>query len=240
MLSNLSLAFPDKSLEDRKALAQESLSQFMMTAFEFLRASAIDPVPGVQIEGIENIKEALSRGRGVYILCFHLGNWEVMGATMTRLIAPSYVLVKKVGFSGLDRFVSRVRETIGFLTVKRQKKGDGFRRILEILDQGEVVGFVMDQARPGEPKLPFFNHPAKTNTSFAAIYQKRPAPVIPGYMIRKSFGNHRLVFGPEVVLAGSTDPKQDVLEHSMLFNKVVEDAVRLAPECYFWMHNRWK
>ncbi len=240
MVRNLGIAFPDKTVQERKALAQESLSQFLMTVFEFLRASAIDPVPGVEVEGAENLTGALAHGQGAYILCFHLGNWEVMGATMTRLIAPSYVVVKKVGFSSLDRFVSRVRETIGFLTVKRQKRGDGFKRIVEILDQGEVVGFVMDQARPGEPKLPFFNHPAKTNTSFAAIYQKKPAPVIPGYIIRKSFERHRLVFCPPVVLQTTEDPKQDVINHSILFNKVVEDAVKQAPQCYFWMHNRWK
>jgi len=42
----------------------------------------------------------------------------------------------------------------------------------------------MPQARPGEPRLPFFNKPAKTNTSLAAFWQRYPAPIVPGYCRR--------------------------------------------------------
>lgn len=240
MLQNLKVAFPELGVEAHRKIAEESLGHFLMTVFEFLRAPVIDPVPDVEVVGREHLVRALEKNQGVYVLCFHLGNWEVMGATMTRLIAPSYVLVKKVGFGSLDRFVSQIRQTIGFLTVARKKKGDGFARIKEILGRGEIVGFVMDQARPGEPKLPFFGKPAKTNTSLAAIHQKMSAPIVPGYMIRRSFGKHTLVFEPELLLPVTGDEKQDIVERSILFNRVVEEAVRRAPQCYFWLHNRWK
>ena len=240
MLDNLTIAFPDLNLSQREKIAEESIAHFMMTSFEFLRASRIDPVPDVEIVGLEHLKSALDQKKGVYILCFHMGNWEVMGATITRLIAPAYVLVKKVGFNSLDRFVSQVRQSIGFLTVKREKKGDGYRRIKEVLGRREIVGFVMDQARPGEPKLPFFGKPAKTNTSLAAIHQKKPAPIVPGYIVRHSFGKHTLFFEPELQLPSSGDSKQDITDRSILFNRVVEEAVKKAPQCYFWLHNRWK
>ena len=102
-----------------------------------------------------------------------MGNWEAMGAAWA-LVTPAHVLVKKVGSSSVDRFVSELRDRNGFLTVKRKKKGDGFSAIRDVLARGEIVGFVMDQARPGEPKLPFFGRPAKTNTSFAAIWRQDP------------------------------------------------------------------
>ncbi|MCX6128205.1 MAG: lysophospholipid acyltransferase family protein, partial [Proteobacteria bacterium] len=117
---------------------------------------------------------------------------------------------------------------------------DGMKGIREVLDRGEIVGFVIDQARPGEPRLPFFGTPAQTNTSFAAIWHRRQAPIVPGYMHRTAFGEHVLEFEKPLHLDVSKDRANDILQHSELFNTVVERAVRKYPEHYFWLHNRWK
>lgn len=240
ILKNLAIAFPDMSLTDKRRIGRESVKNFVLTTFEILRSRRVDVAAKVRIVGDEHIREALARGDGAYVLCFHMGNWEAMAAACTRFITPSYVLVKKVGSDGVDRFVSELRRHNGFLTITRKKKGDGFRAIKDILGRGEIVGFVMDQARPGEPKLPFFGVPAKTNTSFAAIWRRDPAPIVPGYIVRTAVNEHVLTFLPEVRPTLTDDPGADILRHSEAFNGVVEACVRKAPEHYFWMHNRWK
>ncbi len=240
VLNNLALAFPEKSEAERVAIGRASMKNFALTALEFFRSQGTDIAARIEIRGVEHARAALEQGSGIYILCFHLGNWEAMGAAVTRMIAPAYVLVKKVGGTSVDRFVSELREKNGFLTVKRRKKGDGYAAIKEILGRGEIVGFVMDQARPGEPKLPFFGRPAKTNTSLAAIRQRVPGPVVPSYILRTGPSQHVVEFFPELKLEESGDAGRDVLEHSTKFNAIVEACVRKAPEQYFWMHNRWK
>jgi KDO2-lipid IV(A) lauroyltransferase len=169
-----------------------------------------------------------------------MGNWEAMGAACTRRYGPSYVLVKKVGSPNVDRFVSELREKQGFLSIKRRKKGDGYQGIKDALSRNEIIGFVMDQARPGEPKLPFFGKPAKTNTSFAAIWRRNPVPIIPAYINRTGVSKHVLRFFPEIHPVITDDTEKDIIEHSLMFNQVVETHVRTSPEHYFWMHNRWK
>jgi KDO2-lipid IV(A) lauroyltransferase len=241
VLRNLKTAFGDeKSDEELTAIGRASVYNFMMTAFEFFRGYKTDIAGNVEIRGREHIKGALAQNRGVYILCFHMGNWEAMGAACTRNFAPSYVLVKKVGSPQVDRFVSELRDKHGFLTIKRRKKGDGYSGIRDALARNEIVGFVMDQARPGEPKLPFFGKPAKTNTSFAAIWRRVPAPIIPAFIHRTGVSRHILEFFPEVTPVLTDDAEKDITDHSVLFNQVVEKYVRLCPEQYFWMHNRWK
>ncbi len=240
MLRNLEIAFPEKSRAERTRIARLSVQAFVMTAFELFRSQRHDIAGHIELRGAEHARKALAAGRGVYVLCFHLGNWEAMGAKCTRVLAPAYVLVKKVGYGGVDRFVSEMRAHNGFLMVKRQKKGDGFTAIKDILTRNEIVGFVMDQARPGEPKLPFFGKPAKTNTSFAAIWRRQPAPIVPAFIRRTKLGEHVLEFFPEVVPVVTEDAGGDVLRHSAAFNAVVEAHVRNYPEQYFWMHNRWK
>lgn len=237
---NLGIAFPEMPHRERVRTGRMSVYHFLMTAMELLRSYRTDIAKDIEVRGVEHIRGALDKQKGVYILCFHLGNWEAMGAQCTRMLCPSYVLVKKVGTGGLDRFVTEVRDKNQFLSVKRQKKGDGFTAIKEILAAGHIVGFVMDQARPGEPKLPYFGHPAKTNTSLAAIWRKVPAPIVPAFIRRVGVSKHILEFFPEVPLSITQDAEQDVLRHSTEFNAIVESHVRKHPEEYFWMHNRWK
>lgn len=241
MLRNVGIAFGDsKSAEEREHIARQSALNFVLTIFETMISIRKPIADRIEVRGGEHLRAALAEGRGVYILCFHLGNWEAMGAKVTRTFKPAYVVVKKVGGQGTNRFVERLRFNNGFYWIRRDRKGDGMRGIREVLDRGEIVGFVIDQARPGEPRLPFFGTPAKTNTSFAAIWSRRPAPVVPGYMHRTAFGEHLLEFEPALNLVSSENRSEDILRHSELFNKVVEGAVRKYPEHYFWLHNRWK
>lgn len=240
VLANLSVAFPDSSLAARTDIARESYRSFLRTAFEFLRAPRVPIADKIAIDGSVHLKEALAQGRGAYILCFHMGNWEAMGAKINQSFVPAHVLVKRVGGDGVNRFVEEQRASIGFRSVRRSKKGDGLKAIQDILSRGEIVGFVMDQARPGEPRLPFFGRPAKTNTSFAAIWQRCPAPIIPAWIERHRLGAHTLHFFAALNLSQSSDLPADVLEHSTLFNAVVATHVRSCPEQYFWLHNRWK
>lgn len=240
ILRNLALAFPAMPQAEREHVGRESVRNFALTALELFRSLHVDIAAKVTFKGEEHMRAALAQGRGVYVLCFHLGNWEAMGGAITRNIAPAYVLVKKVGSDSVDRFVSEVRRHNGFLTIVRRKKGDGYKAIKEALARGEIIGFVMDQARPGEPKLPFFGHPAKTNTSFAAIWRRDPAPIVPGFAVRTAVGEHVVEFLPEVKPTLTDDAEADVLRHSTEFNAVVEECVRRRPDQYFWMHNRWK
>lgn len=240
VLNNLQIAFPDMSVQQRVRLGRLSLYHFVLTGLEFLRSARTDIAADIEVLGLEHMQQALAQGQGAYVLCFHLGNWEAMGSRYTRLIGPSYILVKKVGSGGVERFVNELREKNDFLWVKREKKGDGAKAIKDILGRGEVVGFVIDQSRPGEPKLPFFGHPAKTNTSLAALWHKYPAPIVPSYIIRKGASRHVLNILAPLSLVSSGDEAADILTHSTLFNSVVEECVRRHPEQYFWMHNRWK
>lgn len=241
MLNNLNIAFGDKyTASERVRLARKSYKNFILSLFEFLLSKREAIAGKVRTKGEHHLKDALKKGQGVYILCCHLGNWEAMGSYINKNIAPAHVLVKKVGSGAVNRFVEENRIYNDFKWVKRRKKGDGFNAIKDILDRGEIVGFVMDQARPGEPRLPFFGKPAKTNTSFAAIWSKRPAPIIPAFIHREGIGDHVFEVLPEIDLPIHNTSKSEILKSSIQFNKQLESMVRRYPEHYFWHHDRWK
>ena len=242
VLQNLRIAFKDQPIQKLEKIGRRSIYNFVLTFMELLRSKRHDISQDIEIHGEEHLKAALEKNQGAYCLCFHMGNWEAMCSIMSRKITPSHVIVKKVGGDGTNKFVEELRTHNNFNWIRRRKgkKGDGVRQIKSVLGKNEVVGFVIDQARPGEPKLSFFGKPAKTNTSFAAIWQKAPAPIIPAFIRRKSLGKHEFQILPEITMQETDDPKKDIIDNSLMFNSIVEKIVSQYPEHYFWMHNRWK
>lgn len=221
-------------------LAFGGTKNFILTSLEFIAARKGDLSQRVTFKDQNNLDDAIAKGKGVYILCMHIGSWEAMGAAMTRRIRDTRVVVKKVGGPSMNKFVCDMRKHNGFHIIERRKKGDALLGIKETLSQGNLVGFVIDQARPGEPKLPFFGVPAKTNTSFAAIWRKMKAPIVPGYCFRTAPGKYEVGFLPELELNDTGNSERDIVQHSQLFNHVVEKIIRMKPEQYFWLHDRWK
>lgn len=241
VMSNICTAFGDSlPLADQKRIALASYRNFMKTILEFFHARDTSVTDHCSFVGREIVDQALSQGKGAYILCCHLGNWEVLAAAVNRWVCPVRVVVKKVGGEGTNNFVEERRAAIGMITIKRKGKMDAVRAIREALGQNWLVGFVLDQSRPGEPRLPFFGRDAKTNTSLANLWQRNPAPVIPTFIVRERFDHHTIHFMPPVNLAPSEDRDGDLTRFTVQFNQALESIIRQQPEQYFWLHNRWK
>lgn len=241
ILGNLRRAFGDaKNLSELDRIGFESTFGFMATIFEFLGSYDGTISDHVTFEGEEHLTKALAEGRGVYVLVCHMGNWEAMGSAITKQFCPSYVIVKKVGSPGLNRFVVERRAKNRFLTIERTGKGSAAEGIKRALARNEAIGFVMDQVRPNEARYPFFGHPAKTTTGFAAIWRKNQAPIISAHAERIAMGRHVVKFHPRVEIVPSDDLPADIDAFTIRFNQEVESLVRACPHQYFWMHNRWK
>lgn len=228
---------PDQIEEIGKTSVYHIILTFLEFLYSFRRPF---DMARVEVGGKEHLDKALELGKGVYILCAHLGNWEYMGAAYTQLLCPAHVIVKKVGSDSTDRFVNDLRRSNQFLPITKRTRGNVVRDIFRVLRKNEVVGFILDQARPGSPKLPFFSMPAKTNTSLATLWHKAPAPIVPSYSYRTGVNRLTIVCLPQVPMRDTGDREADILFNSMQFNKILEGMICLHPEQYFWMHNRWK
>lgn len=240
ILKNIEIAFPDMPIAQRCKMGRASIRHFVTTVFETIRGVRYPLNAGIAFLNPEIMDAAVAKNRGVYLLCTHTGNFEVLGAAVSTRWRSVTVPVKFVGHGGFDRYVHEQRLKVGLDPVRSTKKGGGFLAIRKALAEKRPVGFMLDQARSGQPRLPLFGKPAKTNTSLAAIWRRCEAPQIPLYSRRVGFGKHEVTFLPEVQLTLTDDPEQDVIEHSIAYNKVVEEIIRACPEQYWWIHNRWK
>lgn len=240
VLANIATAFPER--DDKEQLARASYAHFLLTVFEFISARPETVLDTVTFEGTEHLS-GITPSQGGFVLCCHTGNWEVLSAAMNREVNPTRVIVKKLSNPGAERFVSQQRAAIGMDVVERKHRLDAVKAIRRAIGNGTLIGFVLDQARIGEPRIPFFTKPAKTNTSLAMLWAKYPGPVIPMWIERLAYRRHKVhilkpLTLPDLGEAIDEDVARDV--RTLQFNQVLEELIRIAPEQYFWLHNRWK
>lgn len=241
ILSNIRIAFPEMSEHQALEMGRKSVVHLVTTVLELLWVWRRSLDNRYTITNPEVLSRALERGQGVYILCTHTGNFEVMAASLSRTFAKITSPVKSVGKSaGLNRFISENRARQGIEAIVRRKRGEGFLAIRRALQENRLVGFMMDQARPGEPRVDLFGKPAKTNTSLGAIWERCPAPLVPVYAERVGFARHIVHILPEVSFPASIDRESDILNRARACNTIVEDIVRRCPDQYWWIHDRWK
>ncbi|MBI3610838.1 MAG: D-glycero-beta-D-manno-heptose 1,7-bisphosphate 7-phosphatase [Nitrospirae bacterium] len=242
-LNNLRLAFktPDFDHTGVARAVYRSLGESLM---EFLDAMDQDReaiLRKVQVEGLSNLEDAVRRGKGVIILGFHYGNWELMNLVHSVLGYPTHVVGRALDNSRLNRLINRQRERFGSV-VLNSKDPSSLRQILSALHQKEMVGFLIDQNVVGDRGVyvDFFGRLAYTHKVVALVALKTGAPVIPMLMHREEGGRHRLVYGKALPLIKTGDRDRDVLTNTQRMTRVIEEAVRQRPEQWLWMHDRWK
>ena len=242
-LNNLKLAWGDKLTErERRNLARKNFIHLARVILElpYIRRFTRDEINEiVAFDGIEHLDAALKKGRGVLVITSHFGNWELMALAFSLLYHPINIVIRPLDSPFLDRLINSIRTRGGNKMIA--KKGS-VSKVLRLLAAGEVVGLLIDQ-NPAWYEgvfVPFFNEIACTNKALSSLALRTNAPVVPAYNVREPDGSYRIVVEPEVVLDRSGDTRVDVEKNTAKFNRIIESYVRLHPEQWFWVHQRWK
>lgn len=240
-LDNVGRAF-GASLDDdaRRALVRASYRHLGTSLIEFLRlphAGLAARRAGLVLDGEEHFRNALAAGRGAIVASGHIGNWEWMGACLTARDFPVTFVVQRMRNARVEAQVERLRGAAGIDVVAR---GMGLRRVHAALAANRLVFFMCDQdARRRGMFVPFFGIPASTPKGAAQLAVRERVPFVPAFGWRGPQGRHHAtVHAPLVPPSGDEDEAVRTLLAG--FNRRLEDAIRRAPEQYWWAHRRWK
>jgi KDO2-lipid IV(A) lauroyltransferase len=241
ILENLNIAFDEtKTHQEKIKIGRASVISFLTTMLEFFPSSRLFPKMQVTYTNKEIPAELISRNQGLYAMCIHMSNWEFLCHVNSREI-PISVVVKPIGKGALAKWVEETRAAIGFHLIDRKGKRSATHQIFEAIEKKEAVGFIVDQKRSAGQVLPFFGRPASTNDSLAKLCLRKAAPIVPVILKRTGFGKYHIIYFPEFIV--SEDPslsfQEKVTEITKKMNLQVEEMIRMNPEEYFWMHNRW-
>lgn len=246
ILKNLEIAFGQShSLAERKFIGRASTISFIVTIFEFFASERLFPKASVSFVNEEHVREAypFHASTGLYAMCIHIGNWEYLCHVHAQIYErPVHVVVKAVGSKSVNEWIKKRRTALGYSLVGRHDPTSASQQIREAIAKQQIVGFIVDQKRSRGEVVPFFGRPASTNNSLPKLYLQSPAPILPVVIQRVKPGAYQITYFP--VLKYSKDPNlsfsENVTAMTQLMNTQVEEMIRLCPQEYFWMHNRWE
>lgn len=237
---NLRAAFPDWTPAERRDTLRRMYRHFGRNLAEFARfpvmtRAGLDRC--VRLEGEHHLKAALAPGRGVLLLSAHLGNWEILGATLaahgypvTLLVGPQRNRLVQDLFTAFRR-----RHQVEVLV-----RGHDLRGIFRALAAGRVVATVGDQdAGPGGYFVEFLNRPASTALGPYRIARRAGAPLLIGYGLREG-RIHVAQAEPPLWPDPARDPGEEAEAWSRQYHAVLETLIRRRPEQWFWVHRRWR
>jgi KDO2-lipid IV(A) lauroyltransferase len=242
-LANLDRAFSDRLPEKEKArIARASFAHLGLLLCDSLTFSRLDPKRLDRIavyEGLEIVREAYSRGKGVFVFSGHYGNWEMVALLQGYLGLPLAMVTRPLDNPYLESRLLRYRTLSGNRVI--HKRGAA-REILRAIRQGWGVAIVIDQNVRGEDGIfvDFFGTSASTTPALATLAIKTEAPIVPVFGIPLPDGRYRIRYLPEVEYRRTGDTKRDIQELTQICTRIIEEQVRREPEYWVWMHRRWR
>jgi KDO2-lipid IV(A) lauroyltransferase len=218
----------------------ENLGRLIVESFCLARLTPAEVKRRVDFEGMDNLWRALERGRGCLVLTAHFGAFELMPAAVSLAFGRRInIVARRMDWETAHQLLVRLRLRTGNPTIT---KGRAMRRLIRLLEAGEVVGLLPDQSvtRREGVFVDFLGRPACTNKGVALMALYTGAPVVPFRIEYLGRGRHRVAFFPEVELIRTGDRKRDAFANTELFSRIIEEWVRERPGHWFWMHRRWK
>ncbi|ESN89810.1 acyltransferase [Chlamydia suis MD56] len=256
-LTNLALAFPEKSFAERYRIALQSVQQVIITFVELATvdkfskhiddiitiATSEDSPEGFFPEEVSSKQELehffarLDQQQGAILFCGHQANWELPFLYITKRY-PGLAFAKPVKNSRLNKKIISLRESFQGRIVPPQ---NAINQALRALHKGEVVGIVGDQVLlSSQYSYPLFGSQAFTTTSPALLAYKTKKPVIAVVIYRQPNGNYLVVpskafyANQELSIRESTEQLMDQLM------RFLEKGIACKPEQWLWLHKRWK
>ncbi len=246
-ITNLAMAFPEKTPQEIVYLSKEVYRELSKTITEILLMFTGKFDIDNAIKNREEVKEKLQElaqnsPHGIVFMTAHFSNWELMAHFIAKNGLPMIVIGRKGNNRLIESNITTpFREKYGNSAASKDK---AMLSMMKKLKAKGNVGLLIDQKSGGShsAKIDFFGKPAETTLSVASLKLKLDPLIVPVFVVRGSDGLYELVINaPVEYVADEIEDQQKKLEAMTLkYNKAIEDVVRKYPSQWFWMHNRWR
>lgn len=239
VLHNLQIAFPEKSLAERKKIAKnfyrnlidtflESIKLLSMSDNELNKRAKID---------ISNCKDIIASGKNIQFHCGHQMNWEYGNLVIAQKLPIPWVGVyMKISNKALDKIFYNLRSKNGTQLVASKE----FKEKRHTVFQNQyTLGLAADQ-KPASPNrgswlyfftkaTPFVNGPDK-----GARLPNTAVVFVNFVKIRRGFYE----FVTHVIKSKGAEFEPN--EVTLRYRDFLEQTIRDNPDNYLWTHKRWK
>ena len=239
VMSNLAIAFPDKTHGERVRIAKRFYHNFIDSFIEVIKlVSAGDAFLQkrftVDIEVLNRLHES---GQSCQIHLGHTFNWEWGQLVLARLTKYKIMVVyMPITSAMLERLFYKLRTRSGnvFLPATKMKEA-----IVPYLQTQYALGLVADQ-NPGNLKsaywLNFFGKPTAFVSGPERGARASGLPVVFACIEKPRRGYYHAT----MKLAARDSSSLPEGELTLRYVRYLEEVIRRNPDMWLWSHRRWK
>ena len=235
-ITNLKIAFPEKSDQEIKKLADASYKSASMAGFEsliawFMTKKNFSKIPfDNDLRSFDEIH--YDKDKTLLVLGFHFHCLEIAGRYIGENYSPFTVMYQYHKNLLMEYIITSSRKK--YVSECFQRKN--IIAVIKSLKRKVSLWYAPDQDfREHIVFSPFFGKFCTTLTVTPWLAKKTNATVIPAYYIRKpDLSGYRIITGEPITFSG--DESKDAL----LTNKTLEKIIKKHPEQYLWQHRRYK
>lgn len=233
---NIELCFPELSTDARDDLVRRHFESFGMSiaecAFAWF-ASDRRLAKHFTVHGLEHVKRALERGKGVILYTGHFATIDICGHPLKQALPLFAVMFSHRSNELIDEIQRRGR----LREAHEAFPSDNVRAMIRSLKRNAAVWYAPDQMYSEGALVPFFHELAMTNIATSKLARLTGAAVVPfAYRRSDPNGHYELTLHPPL----ENFPTDDAVADTQRLVRHLEDFIRAAPEQYAWMHRRFK
>lgn len=240
---NISTAFPEKSIEERRRIEKRFYHYLCDTFLESIKLSHWSEKKmkkHLVFKNAEEINKHITSGRSVTLFLGHYGNWEWISSMKIWLDGDfaGGQIYKRLHNELFDQLMIENRSKFGVECIEMQQT---LRHIINCQQAGKlsVTGYIADQS------------PSKQDSKYFVPFLNRKVPVITGAeRITKRFGFEAYYVDVKRIKRGyweakfikmHDDPKSlEDYKLTGIFYQMLSRTIQRQPEFYLWSHNRFK
>ncbi len=239
---NLRRAFPEKSDRELRKIENRfysHLCDIFVEAAKLKHISDDEIERRISIEGVEEVNEAVERGKSVVLFLGHFGNWEWVTCAARKLHPDALIceIYHPLRDKAMDRVMIDLRSRFGTENIPMKLTA---RRLIKINQDGKrfICGFIADQ-RPFSETKKHWTDFLGIDTAYVnggeVIGSKLGAEYFYAEMLPLRRGHYLLSFRRLVPIEdGQENP------YTRAYLKELEKSISRYPSGWLWSHNRWK
>ena len=239
VLKNLSIAFPEKSKEEREKLARRFYRNFTDTFIETIKCISASNawLQKHTVSDLSVFHELYAQGYKCQVHMGHNFNWEMANLSLTldlpyTLLGVYMPIKNKV----MDRLFRYIRGKSGTVLVPATNMRTA---MLPYRNTQYLLGLVADQ-NPGDPRAAYWVRFFGQDTPFVKGPEKgarnAQTAVVFCHITKIKRGYYEVHFN----LATAEPQALHEGELTRQYVHFLEDVIKAAPDMWLWSHRRWK
>lgn len=181
--------------------------------------------------GLEEIKAARERGKGVILVTAHLGHWELGGLLLALQGLPMNVVTAREPSQELNEWRERYREKFGIKTITLGEDPFAFMEVINALKRNEIVAMLVDRPM-GNSAVPvqFCGRTTHFSNAPALLCRHTEAAVIPAFVLQDNKGRYVSFADPEIPMESSRKHREIMAQNTQKIADIFEQLIRKHPD----------